>query len=158
MTGRILEVASPEIGRAEPLLRSMIRQARSKSNFRLKVGSWIDQRVPRAFRLAWRTLDRAILASNARPCFVTTVERNSCSGACLKHPKACTRRWAQTPLQPHESRACVSFHCSQGTECYNCCSMASEPTAQTCPGCGTPVDTTEAEPLARIACPGCGKK
>jgi serine/threonine protein kinase len=36
--------------------------------------------------------------------------------------------------------------------------MASEPTAQTCPGCGTPVDTTEAEPLARIACPGCGKK
>lgn len=36
--------------------------------------------------------------------------------------------------------------------------MASEPTAQTCPGCGTTVDTTEAEPLARIACPGCGKK
>jgi serine/threonine protein kinase len=36
--------------------------------------------------------------------------------------------------------------------------MASEPTAQTCPGCGASVDTTEAEPLARIACPGCGKK
>jgi DNA-directed RNA polymerase subunit RPC12/RpoP len=36
--------------------------------------------------------------------------------------------------------------------------MASEPTAQTCPGCGTNVDTTEAEPLARIACPNCGKK
>ena len=36
--------------------------------------------------------------------------------------------------------------------------MASEPTAQACPGCGTTVDTTEAEPLARIACPTCGKK
>jgi Protein kinase domain len=36
--------------------------------------------------------------------------------------------------------------------------MASEPTAQTCPGCGTPVDTGLAEPLARIACPKCGKK
>src|SRR5437660_11381951 len=36
--------------------------------------------------------------------------------------------------------------------------MASEPTAQTCPACGTTVDTTEAEPLARIACPTCGKK
>jgi serine/threonine protein kinase len=36
--------------------------------------------------------------------------------------------------------------------------MASEPTAQACPGCGTTVDTTEAEPLARIACPKCGKK
>jgi predicted RNA-binding Zn-ribbon protein involved in translation (DUF1610 family) len=36
--------------------------------------------------------------------------------------------------------------------------MASEPTAQTCPGCGTNIDTTEAEPLARIACPNCGKK
>jgi len=36
--------------------------------------------------------------------------------------------------------------------------MASDPTAQTCPGCGTTVDTTEAEPLARIACPTCGKK
>ena len=36
--------------------------------------------------------------------------------------------------------------------------MASEPTAQTCPGCGTTVDTAEAEPLARIACPKCGKK
>jgi serine/threonine protein kinase len=36
--------------------------------------------------------------------------------------------------------------------------MASEPTAQTCSGCGTTVDTTTAEPLARIACPTCGKK
>lgn len=36
--------------------------------------------------------------------------------------------------------------------------MASEPTAQACPGCGTTVDTTEAEPLARIPCPNCGKK
>jgi hypothetical protein len=36
--------------------------------------------------------------------------------------------------------------------------MASEPTAQTCPGCGTSVDTTAAEPLARIPCPNCGKK
>jgi DNA-directed RNA polymerase subunit RPC12/RpoP len=36
--------------------------------------------------------------------------------------------------------------------------MASEPTTQTCPGCGATVDTTEAEPLARIACPTCGKK
>jgi DNA-directed RNA polymerase subunit RPC12/RpoP len=36
--------------------------------------------------------------------------------------------------------------------------MASEPTAQTCSGCGTPVDTTAAEPLVRIPCPNCGKK
>ncbi len=36
--------------------------------------------------------------------------------------------------------------------------MASEPAAQTCPSCGTTVDTTAAEPLARIACPTCGKK
>jgi len=36
--------------------------------------------------------------------------------------------------------------------------MASEPTAQTCPGCGTAIDTTAAEPLARLACPNCGKK
>ncbi|HET6888949.1 MAG TPA: serine/threonine-protein kinase [Candidatus Udaeobacter sp.] len=36
--------------------------------------------------------------------------------------------------------------------------MASEPTAQICPGCGTTVDTTEVEPLVRIACPTCGKK
>ena len=36
--------------------------------------------------------------------------------------------------------------------------MASEPSAQTCPACRTIVDTTEAEPLARIACPTCGKK
>jgi Serine/threonine protein kinase len=36
--------------------------------------------------------------------------------------------------------------------------MASEATAQTCSGCGTAVDTTEAEALARVACPNCGKK
>ena len=36
--------------------------------------------------------------------------------------------------------------------------MASEPTAQTCPACKTAVDTAAAEPLARIACPACGKK
>jgi hypothetical protein len=36
--------------------------------------------------------------------------------------------------------------------------MASEATAQTCPGCGTAVDTTDAEPLARVPCPNCGKK
>ena len=36
--------------------------------------------------------------------------------------------------------------------------MASEPTAQTCPACGTAVETVAAEPLARIACPNCGKK
>src|SRR5581483_4835661 len=48
--------------------------------------------------------------------------------------------------------------CSVRSECYNCCPMASEPTAQTCPACGTAVDTTDAEPLARVACPTCGKK
>jgi len=36
--------------------------------------------------------------------------------------------------------------------------MASEPAAQACPSCGTTVDTTAAEPLARVACPTCGKK
>jgi serine/threonine protein kinase len=36
--------------------------------------------------------------------------------------------------------------------------MASEPTAQTCPSCGTSVDTGAAEPLERIPCPNCGKK
>ena len=36
--------------------------------------------------------------------------------------------------------------------------MASEPTAQTCSSCGTTIDTTAAEPLARIPCPTCGKK
>src|ERR1044072_8356542 len=36
--------------------------------------------------------------------------------------------------------------------------MASEPAAQACPSCGTTVDTTAAEPLARLACPACGKK
>src|SRR6202045_388849 len=29
---------------------------------------------------------------------------------------------------------------------------------QSCLACGTPVDTTDAEPLARIACPKCGEK
>src|SRR2546426_1215297 len=29
---------------------------------------------------------------------------------------------------------------------------------QACPACGTAVDTTDAEPLARVACPRCGKK
>jgi predicted RNA-binding Zn-ribbon protein involved in translation (DUF1610 family)/tetratricopeptide (TPR) repeat protein len=36
--------------------------------------------------------------------------------------------------------------------------MASEPTVQGCPGCGTAIDTTGAEPLVRIPCPNCGKK
>ena len=36
--------------------------------------------------------------------------------------------------------------------------MASEPAAQACPSCGTTVDTTAGEPLARIPCPACGKK
>jgi hypothetical protein len=39
--------------------------------------------------------------------------------------------------------------------------MAAEQTAtttQTCPVCGATVDTTGAEPLARIACPKCGEK
>ncbi len=36
--------------------------------------------------------------------------------------------------------------------------MASESAVQTCPSCGTTVDTTAAEPLARIPCPTCGKK
>jgi eukaryotic-like serine/threonine-protein kinase len=29
---------------------------------------------------------------------------------------------------------------------------------QTCPACGTSVDTTDAEPLARVNCPSCGEK
>src|SRR5713101_9187978 len=29
---------------------------------------------------------------------------------------------------------------------------------QTCPGCGTLIDTAEAEPLARVSCPKCGEK
>ena len=36
--------------------------------------------------------------------------------------------------------------------------MASERTAQTCPACGTAVDTATEEPLARVPCPNCGKK
>jgi hypothetical protein len=39
VTGKILEVASPEIGRVEALLRSLIRQGQFESNFRLKVPS-----------------------------------------------------------------------------------------------------------------------
>src|SRR5438477_11505683 len=27
-----------------------------------------------------------------------------------------------------------------------------------CPACGTAIDTTDAEPLARVACPNCGEK
>src|ERR1700756_1448840 len=29
---------------------------------------------------------------------------------------------------------------------------------QTCPACGGAIDTTEAEPLAKVACPKCGEK
>jgi predicted RNA-binding Zn-ribbon protein involved in translation (DUF1610 family) len=29
---------------------------------------------------------------------------------------------------------------------------------QTCPACGTSIDTTDAEPLAKVACPKCGEK
>src|SRR5881394_4453937 len=29
---------------------------------------------------------------------------------------------------------------------------------QTCPACGTAIDTTDAEPLTRVACPNCGEK
>ncbi|HZA38196.1 MAG TPA: protein kinase [Candidatus Baltobacteraceae bacterium] len=36
--------------------------------------------------------------------------------------------------------------------------MAIEGGAQTCPACGAPVDTSDAEPLAYIACPNCGEK
>jgi serine/threonine protein kinase len=32
------------------------------------------------------------------------------------------------------------------------------PMIQTCLACGTPIDTTDAEPLARVACPKCGEK
>ena len=31
-------------------------------------------------------------------------------------------------------------------------------TTQICPACGLTIDTTNAEPLARIACPKCGEK
>ncbi len=36
--------------------------------------------------------------------------------------------------------------------------MATNGTPQKCPACGTAIDTTDAEPLARIACPNCDKK
>jgi predicted RNA-binding Zn-ribbon protein involved in translation (DUF1610 family) len=39
--------------------------------------------------------------------------------------------------------------------------MAAEPTAstsETCPACGATIDTTEADPLVRVACPQCGEK
>ena len=36
--------------------------------------------------------------------------------------------------------------------------MATNGSPQTCPACGTAIDTTDAEPLARVACPNCGKK
>ena len=29
---------------------------------------------------------------------------------------------------------------------------------QTCPACGAAIDTTDAEPLARVVCPKCGEK
>jgi len=29
---------------------------------------------------------------------------------------------------------------------------------QACPACGMAIDTTDAEPLARVACPNCGEK
>jgi len=29
---------------------------------------------------------------------------------------------------------------------------------QTCPACGTPIDTTDTEPLAHVTCPNCGEK
>jgi eukaryotic-like serine/threonine-protein kinase len=35
---------------------------------------------------------------------------------------------------------------------------AKETTSQTCSACGSSIDTTQAEPLARIACPKCGEK
>jgi hypothetical protein len=34
----------------------------------------------------------------------------------------------------------------------------SAPTMQTCPACGTSIDTTDAEPLARLTCSKCGEK
>src|SRR6266446_4389692 len=40
-------------------------------------------------------------------------------------------------------------------------SMAAESTAstsQTCPACATSIDTSDAEPLARVECPNCGEK
>jgi hypothetical protein len=37
-------------------------------------------------------------------------------------------------------------------------SESREASGQTCPSCGTLVDTTAAEPLERIPCPNCGKK
>ena len=39
--------------------------------------------------------------------------------------------------------------------------MAAEPiaaTTETCPACGTVIDTTEADPLSRVPCPKCGEK
>jgi predicted RNA-binding Zn-ribbon protein involved in translation (DUF1610 family) len=32
------------------------------------------------------------------------------------------------------------------------------PTTETCPACGTVIDTTAADPLARVDCPKCGEK
>src|SRR5437588_13055606 len=40
-------------------------------------------------------------------------------------------------------------------------SMAAESTvstSQTCPACATSIDTSDAEPLARVECPNCGEK
>ena len=36
--------------------------------------------------------------------------------------------------------------------------IESDPPTQTCPACGTIVDVSDIEPLARIACPSCGEK
>src|SRR5260370_33095444 len=35
---------------------------------------------------------------------------------------------------------------------------SSASTLQTCPACGVPFDTSDAEPLARVECPNCGEK
>src|ERR1700760_3414345 len=31
-------------------------------------------------------------------------------------------------------------------------------TSETCPSCGAVIDTTEGDPLSRVACPNCGEK
>jgi len=51
------------------------------------------------------------------------------------------------------------FHCPAHCRCYNAHRMAVENAIlQTCPACGTFIDTTDAEPLARIPCPKCSEK
>lgn len=52
-----------------------------------------------------------------------------------------------------------SLHCSAGSRCYNAHRMAVENAIlQSCPACGTSIDTTDAEPLARVPCPKCSEK